>query len=365
MRASRFSLVSLFALLSVIQCHAADKDEDRHSHIPEDVIAEIPEPVFVLVEDEPNDEDRHSQTSEPVVAIPPTQPPVAVIIGDEVATLPPTTLCSTYQFNGDDEETTFEDNISPLVVDYQYEMEYMSDANSEELISELENALNDLVLQTVLPGICGSTERARFLRGLKNDSLEGTLSGISSSPLDQEDTENSCNAEATNTECQIYKGGLTLYVSSENEEESQIIEYIQSIIQSGMDDESLSNDIALIERLASFIPPVIPPINEEPTSPPDTEEEINSIPAFVWAMASATAVGVLGVGAFLRQRKTRPLEDDHAFSPSASLSNYSPVSSRFPLALADDKGYFVRDNGLSVEVEDRRRLDSGSSQESK
>lgn len=132
-----------------------------------------------------------------------------------------------------------------------------------------------------------------------------------------------------------------------------------------MDDGSLSNDIALIERLASFIPPVIPPINEEPTNPPDTEEKINAIPAFVWAMASATAVGVLGVGAFLRQRKTRPLEDDQAMSTSPSLSNYSPVSSRFPLALADDRGYFVRDNGLAVEVEDRRRLDSGSSQESK
>jgi hypothetical protein len=122
-----------------------------------------------------------------------------------------------------------------------------------------------------------------------------------------------------------------------------------------MDDGSLSNDIALIERLASFIPPVIP-LMIKPTNPPDTEEEMNSI---------ATAVGVLGVGAFLRQRKTRPLEDDQAFSPSASLSNYSPVSSRFPLALADDRGYFVRDNGNAVEVEDRRRLDSGSSQESK
>ena len=189
MRASRFSLVSLFALLSVIQCHAADNDEDRHSHIPEDVIAEIPEPVIVVVEDEPNDEDRHSHTPEPVIVIPPTQPPTTFQADEpDPVTLPPTTLCSTYQFNGDDEETTFEDNISPLVVDYQYEMEYMSSASSEELISELENALNDLVLQTVLPGICGSNERARFLRGLKNASLEGTLSGISSSPLDQEGT---------------------------------------------------------------------------------------------------------------------------------------------------------------------------------
>ena len=150
---------------------------------------------------------------------------------------------------------------------------------------------------------------------------------------------------------------------------------MQGMIQTGMDDNdtsSLANDIELMERLTYIDTNPITEINGGETIP--QSEETKSIPAFVWAIASATAVGVLGMGAFIKQRNTKSMDDEHqgqhdnrnnhhlatAMSSSSSISNYTPVSStsspssRFPLSLQAAKGYSVQESDFAVEVEDDR-----------
>lgn len=148
---------------------------------------------------------------------------------------------------------------------------------------------------------------------------------------------------------------------------------MQGMIQTGMDDNdtsSLANDIELMERLTYIDTNPITEINGGETIP--QSEETKSIPAFVWAIASATAVGVLGMGAFIRQRNTKSMDDEQgqhdnhnnhlatAMSSSSSISNYTPVSStsspssRFPLSLQAAKGYSVQESDFAVEVEDDR-----------
>ena len=175
-----------------------------------------------------------------------------------------------------------------------------------------------------------------------------------------------CETQEPSNNCNVYQGGLTIYYTSTTvDDPASLTAYIQDIIRAGMTDASFASEIDSIVRLSYLNeedepePPIIPPT---PAITPVLTDEEGDIPAFVWAMMSAGAVGVLGLGILFRQRKTQSSsmegENDHAGGGGSgaadSISNYTPVSSRFPLSLSMEKGYSVQDSEFAVEVQDQR-----------